>query len=149
MSDASADPTPAERWFRLADEDLHAARVLLAEGSAVLRIAGFLAQQAAEKSLKAALLASAVNSPKIHGLRQLYGLLPTEPEPAVSEDDMDLLDPWVIDGRYAADLPDLGLTEAAQLLAAADRIVDSMRSIVDEYADASARSTTGTETEDD
>lgn len=115
----------------------------------MLRIAGFLAQQAAEKSLKAALLASTVNSPKIHGLRQLYGLLPTEPEPAVSEDDMDLLDPWVIDGRYAADLPDLGLTEAAQLLAAADRIVDSMRSIVDEYADASARSTTGAETEDD
>lgn len=131
MSDTPPDRTPAERWFRLAEDDLHAGRVLVAEGSAALRIAGFLAQQAAEKALKAALLASSVNAPKIHGLRQLYGLLPAEPEPPVVDDDMDLLDPWVVDGRYAADLPDLGQTEAAQLLDAARRIVDSARSTIE------------------
>ena len=43
------EPTPAQRWFALAEDDLAAARILVADGSAALRIAGFLAQQAAEK----------------------------------------------------------------------------------------------------
>ncbi len=34
--------------------------------------------------------------------------------------DLELLDPWVIDGRYAADLPDVGISEASDLLDAAD-----------------------------
>jgi len=49
--------TPAQRWFRLAEQDLAAAGVLLRDGSAALRIVGFLAQQAAEKALKSGLLA--------------------------------------------------------------------------------------------
>lgn len=52
------EPSPAQRWFALAIEDLAAARVLIAEGSVALRIAGFLAQQAAEKALKAGLFAA-------------------------------------------------------------------------------------------
>jgi HEPN domain-containing protein len=52
------EPTPAQRWFALAEEDLAAARVLIADGSAALRIAGFLSQQAAEKALKAGLFAA-------------------------------------------------------------------------------------------
>ncbi len=130
MSGPPPDPAPAERWFRLAEQDLHAGRVLVAEGSAALRIAAFLAQQAAEKALKAGLLASSVNAPKIHGLRQLYGLLPDEPDPPIADDDLDMLDPWVIDGRYAADLPDLGTTEASELLDAAARIVNAASTFV-------------------
>ena len=52
MSDQPSEPewTPAQRWYRLAEQDLAAAGVLLRDGSAALRIVGFLSQQAAEKA---------------------------------------------------------------------------------------------------
>jgi HEPN domain-containing protein len=107
MSDQrpEADPTHQQRWLRLAEEDLVAAHVLVREGSAALRIAGFLAQQAAEKALKAGLFAANLPAPRIHGLRQLHASYPDDRSPDIEIDDLDRLDPWVIDGRYAADLP--------------------------------------------
>jgi HEPN domain-containing protein len=132
MSDqhSEAEPTPAQRWFRLAAEDLVAARILLKDGSAALRIAGFLAQQAAEKALKAGLFAGNLTAPKIHGLRQLRATYPVVGSPDVDEDDLDMLDPWVLDGRYAADLPNLEAAEANKLLDAAQRIVDGVRPLI-------------------
>lgn len=121
------EPTPAQRWFALAEEDLAAAQILIAEGSAALRIAGFLAQQAAEKALKAGLFAASIAAPRIHGLNQLLARYPSTSAPNVDIDDLDLLDPWVMDGRYAADLPDLGRSEADDLLLAARRVVDAVR----------------------
>lgn len=108
-------------------EDLAGARVLLADGSVALRIVGFLSQQAAEKALKAGLFAASISAPKIHGLVQLLRRYPAGASPLVELDDLDDLDPWVIDGRYAADLPDLTAEEAAaQLLAAASRVFDAV-----------------------
>ena len=132
MSDQPPDtePSPAQRWFRLAEEDPIAARVLLRDGSAALRIAGFLAQQAAEKALKAGLFDANAAVPKIHGLSQLHASYPPAGTPDIDHDDLDILDPWVIDGRYAADLPDLGAIEAQVLLAAAQRIIDQVRHLV-------------------
>ncbi len=120
------ESSPAQRWFALAIEDLAAARVLIAEGSVALRIAGFLAQQAAEKALKAGLFAASIAVPRIHGLNQLLARYPSVGAPDVDPDDLDLLDPWVIDGRYAADLPDLGRTDADELLLAAQRVVNAV-----------------------
>lgn len=122
------EPSPAQRWFALAEEDPAAAQILIADGSAALRIAGFLAQQAAEKALKAGLFAASIAAPRIHGLNQLLARYPSGRTPVVDPDDLDLLDPWVIDGRYAADLPDLGLSEADELLLAARRVTDAVRS---------------------
>ncbi|HUF98509.1 MAG TPA: HEPN domain-containing protein [Ilumatobacter sp.] len=132
MSDQLPEPemTPAQRWFRLAEQDLAAAGVLLRDGSAALRIVGFLAQQAAEKALKSGLLAIGASAPRIHDLRQLNAQYPTTNSPNISADDLDLLDPWAIDGRYAADLPDLGPTEAGELLNAATKIVDRIRPLI-------------------
>ena len=132
MSDQRPDtePSPAQRWFRLAEEDPIAARVLLRDGSAALRIAGFLAQQAAEKALKAGLFAANAAVPKIHGLSQLHASYPPAGTPDIDHDDLDILDPWVIDGRYAADLPDLGAIEADELLAAAQRVIDQVRHLL-------------------
>ena len=132
MSDRPPDiePSPAQRWFRLAEEDLIAAGVLLRDGTAALRIAGFLSQQAAEKALKAGLFAANSAVPKIHGLSQLHASDPPAGAPVIDPEDLDILDPWVIDGRYAADLPDLGAIEAEVLLAAAQRIIDQVRHLV-------------------
>ena len=63
---APLEPTPAQRWFALAIEDIAAANVLINDGTSALRIAGFLAQQAAEKALKAGLFAAAISVPRIH-----------------------------------------------------------------------------------
>jgi HEPN domain-containing protein len=136
MSDTPADEaSPAERWFRLAEQDLEAAKVLLGDGSAAIRIAAFLSQQAAEKALKAGLIAVGVHPPHIrphiHGLRQLYdALLVVAPDLVRRIGDLELLDPWVIDGRYAADLPDVGMSEASDLLVAADKIVMRVRPLI-------------------
>ena len=132
MSDRPPDiePSPAQRWFRLAEEDLIAAGVLLRDGTAALRIAGFLSQQAAEKALKAGLFAANSAVPKIHGLSQLHASYPPDRAPDIDPEDLDILDPWVIDGRYAADLPDLGTLEANVLLAAAQRVIDQVRHLV-------------------
>jgi len=132
MSDQPPEPemTPAQRWFRLAEQDLAAAGVLLRDGSSALRIVGFLAQQAAEKALKSGLLALGASPPRIHDLSQLNALYPTTYSSHISDDVLDLLDPWVIDGRYAADLPDLGPIEAGALLTAATTIVDRIRPLI-------------------
>ena len=92
------EPSPAQRWFRLAEEDLIAARVLLRDGSAALRIAGFLAQQAAEKALNAGLFAANSAVPKIHGLSQLHASYLPDRAPDIDPEDLEILDPWVIDG---------------------------------------------------
>jgi len=125
-----SDPNPAQRWFALAIEDIAAAHILVGDGTTALRIAGFLAQQAAEKALKAGLFAASIDVPKIHGLNQILARYDPAGAPQIDPDDRDELDPWVIDGRYAADLPDLGPDEATELLAPAQRVVDAIRAAV-------------------
>lgn len=78
------------------------------------------------------LLALGAGAPQIHDLRQLNARCPTTNSPRISDDDIDLLDPWVIDGRYAPDRPDLGPTEAGELLTAATTIVDRIRPLTPE-----------------
>lgn len=70
------DPTPAQRWYSLAEQDI-----------------------------------------------ALLDRYPVGCSPDIDRDDLDVLDPWVIDGRYAADLPDLGFVEVNDLVAAAGRVV--------------------------
>jgi HEPN domain-containing protein len=134
MSDTQPEPaevSPAERWFRLAKQDLDAAKVLLADGGSAMRIVAFLAQQAAEKALKAGLIAVGVHPPHIHGLRQLHEALANQvADLRIQADDLDALDPWVIDGRYAADLPDVGRIEASDLVDAAAGVVQQIRPLV-------------------
>lgn len=59
----------AKKWLNMAEEDLLWAKASLRE--AIWRGACFAAQQAAEKSLKAYLLAQGKSSPKIHDLVSL------------------------------------------------------------------------------
>jgi HEPN domain-containing protein len=131
MSDAPMPDSPAERWYRLATEDLQAAHAILEASGVAPRIACFLAQQAAEKALKAGLFSQGLDFPKIHALTGLLALYPSERMPAVDEDDLDRLDPWVIDGRYAADLPPVGTAEAKSILDTATRAVMAVRLLLD------------------
>ena len=113
------EPSPAQRLVRARFGGSRCRPV-------ALRIVGFLTQQAAEKALKAGLFAALVAAPRIHGLQQLLDRYPAGDEPAINLDDLDLLDPWVFDGRYAADLPDLTDRDARRLMTAAERVVDAV-----------------------
>ena len=68
--------------------------------------------------------------PKIHGLNQLLSMYAADIAPPIDPDDLDQLDPWVIDGRYTADLPDLRGTEAEALVAIATRVVEAVRASI-------------------
>jgi HEPN domain-containing protein len=71
------EPGAPADWLRFAESDLALAQA--AVGSGVLyEMLCFHAQQAAEKSLKAVLLAHNVGFPRTHNLRVLRDLLPPE-----------------------------------------------------------------------
>jgi HEPN domain-containing protein len=130
MSDARLPDSPAGRWYRLAEEDLATAHAVLHADDIVPRIACFLSQQAAEKALKAGLVAIGRQFPKTHGLTRLLGTYPEGQRPAIDEDDLDALDPWIIGGRYAADLPPASSAEAADLVGIAARVVQAVLLVV-------------------
>jgi HEPN domain-containing protein len=125
----ATEPTPAQSWLGRAEADLYVARLVLGDEGAALWIAAFHSQQAAEKAIKAGLIAQGVQPPKSHNLQELIALVDTESplDPA----DAELLNPWAVEGRYAADTPDVSRGELQALLAAAERFVEAMRPIVD------------------
>lgn len=99
------------QWLTRAEEDFAVAERLLADKLPYLVTIGFHAQQAAEKFLKALLVARQIEFPKTHDLGQLLDL--------VALDDVSLssalrtvtaLNPYGAATRYPADLPEL--TEA-------------------------------------
>jgi HEPN domain-containing protein len=130
MSDDPQPDSAARRWLILAQEDLAAARAILGVADVAPRIVCFLSQQAAEKALKAGLISVDKPFPKIHGLTSLLALFPETSRPDIDEDDLDRLDPWVIDGRYAADLPEVELDQARSIVDVAERVVDQVRLLI-------------------
>jgi len=116
----------ARTWFAQAAEDLSAARHLAANPDMPARLAAFLAHLAAEKALKGALVARGVAIRKIHDLVALQACLVAEDAANVSSDDIDVLIPWNIAGRYPADLDDASPEIATSTVNAAGRIVAAL-----------------------
>lgn len=74
---SAAESSLGDRWLRTAAEDLATAERLLGEGWAPPRHLCFLAQQAAEQALKAALIAQQQEFPLTHDLDVLRRRLPS------------------------------------------------------------------------
>lgn len=117
----------ARVWLDQAAEDLTAARRLADDEEVPARLAAFLAHLAAEKALKGALIARGIAIRKIHDLVELQSSLIPDDAATVSSDDVDVLVPWNIAGRYPADLGDAEMGTAASTVDAAGRIVDALR----------------------
>lgn len=103
-----SDPERVEetgRWIRFAREDLEIARLIVAQ-SIVPRAACFHAQQAAEKALKALLIARGRDFPKTHELFGLSRLLPEDFEVGVADEELVSLSKWAVELRYPGDLPE-------------------------------------------
>ena len=77
---ATPDELTAEagRWLRFAAEDLRAAETLRSAPGVASRHVATLAQQSAEKALKAGLVPLDIDPPRTHNLALLADLLPDD-----------------------------------------------------------------------
>ncbi len=108
-------------WLGKARNDLRAAKILLEEG--LFDESAFHAQQAAEKALKALLVAHRVEPPRTHNIARLLSLL--EPKVDVSwayEEDLPALTYYAVEIRYPA--PPIMREEALEALETARRAVE-------------------------
>jgi HEPN domain-containing protein len=126
MSDRQPEGDIASRWRREASEELRAAEVVAAHDEVPDRVAGFHAYLAAEKALKSLLIDRGVEVPRIHDLIGLHRLLPEMDQVRFAPADLEMLNPWTIEGRYPADLPDVDNVVLDETLAAARRIVTAV-----------------------
>jgi HEPN domain-containing protein len=129
LPDTSA--AEARRWLAQADEDLLTARHIAANPDLPARIACFLAHLAAEKALKAYLIAAAAPFSKTHDLADLRALIPTDAEIGIADADLQRLNPWTIEGRYPGEIPDATDAQAENCVQAAERVVDGVRAAID------------------
>ena len=112
-------------WLRFAETDLTAARRLIA-AEPLPSTAAFHAQQAAEKAMKAALVARNARAPKTHDLLALARLLPDlnglPPDAA-----LDQLTYYAVDSRYPDDFQDVTADEAHKAIETAEAVLVAVR----------------------
>ena len=119
-------PPESQRWRREAEEELRAAEVIAAHRDLPDRLAGFHAHLSAEKALKAQLIDRGVQVPRAHDLMILRSLLPVADQLRLDVGDLEILNPWTIDGRYPADIAEVQSEELLEVLAAARRVMRSV-----------------------
>jgi len=116
------------QWIARAEEDLGVAQYLLAERLPYYSAIGFHAQQAAEKFVKAFLVAHQVEFPKIHDLGRLLDLVASVDVGLVEDlaGAVQLTD-YGVDVRYPGDLPQLTATDAEEAVDCADHVRKGIR----------------------
>jgi HEPN domain-containing protein len=119
----------ARRWLQFAGEDLCVAQTILKQETGAPRHACWLAQQAAEKAIKAALVFLQTDFPKSHDLDALRNLLPDEWRIKSDFPDLADLTEWAVEARYPGDWPDAMPADARKAVEQAGAI---LRSIADE-----------------
>lgn len=117
----------AERWLRYAEEDLEAAHVLLQANSIAPRHACWLAQQAAEKALKAVLVFLNMEPPRTHNLDALRNRIPSGWETKRTHPDLVDLGGWAIEARYPDAWADATVGDARFAVAQANAVLASVR----------------------
>ena len=113
----------AKRWLALAEEDLRGAAAMLERDDVAPRLGCFLAQQAAEKALKARLIAHAIAFPGIHDLLALRALLPVGASAGLGDKALAALSVWAVEARYPGDAPDASGSDAREAVAGARAVV--------------------------
>jgi HEPN domain-containing protein len=113
----------AARWLRWANEDLVLAEHTSTDVDLVPRGACIWAHQAAEKAIKALLIARDIDPPKLHDLDRLAAQLPDGDSTAFDELDLPELTRWALEGRYPADLDEATTVDAIRAIALARSVV--------------------------
>jgi HEPN domain-containing protein len=94
------------RWLRYAHEDLTTAELLSRTPEAIPRHVCFLAQQAAEKALKAVLVFLDNDVPLTHNLDILRDTISEAWQLKEDHPDLVNLSFWAVEARYPTELPD-------------------------------------------
>ena len=116
----------ARRWLRFAMEDLDVAQCLLARDGSRPRHACFLAQQAAEKAFKAALVLEEIDFPLRHDLDALRNLLPDTWFVRLTHTDLAQLTQWVFEARYPGDWQEATQADADRAVSQAQGVCNSI-----------------------
>lgn len=95
--------TETRRWLQQADEDLRAAEELLRAPEPTSRPASYLAQQGAEKALKAVLVFLQIDYPFTHELGPILNRIPSGWQVKELPIDLRWLSQWSYRGRYPGD----------------------------------------------
>ena len=122
MAEVDSTEEPRRRWLRWANEDLLAAGHSAADAEIAPRVACGLAQQAAEKAIKALLVAADVDPPKSHNLLRLARMLTEERACLLLEVDLEELTRWAIEGRYPEDLDEATANDATRAVELARQV---------------------------
>ena len=123
----------AQRWLEYAEKDLGAAHTLLESKEFFPRQICFLAQQAAEKSVKAILVFAEVNFPKTHDLDRLRDLIPDGWRFKEQFPDLAELTIWSVESRYPGDSPDVVEWEAREIFRLAESVFYSIKAELNEW----------------
>ncbi|MYC81445.1 MAG: HEPN domain-containing protein [Acidobacteria bacterium] len=118
----------ARRWLRFATEDLEVAQRLLVADEVPSRHACSLAQQAAEKALKAALVFEGIDFPFRHDLDALRQLLPETWAVRSTHPDLAQLTEWSVEARYPGDWQEATVTDAERAVSQAGGVCNSIAS---------------------
>lgn len=122
MPRKSLDADDPRRWMAFAKSDLKLARNGQMPG---IRLEGlcYLAQQAAEKAIKAVLMRQNIHFPKIHHIQTLLGYLPQGfTLPFSVREAVDLSD-YAVEGRYPQNFEDVTEEEYLSALKKAGAVV--------------------------
>ena len=116
----------AQKWLKMADEEFAIVEALIEAGVGLAGVC-FHAQQGAEKSIKAWLIAHDVDPEKTHKLEELLALC-VQIEPRFSEllADAKALTPYAVERRYDADFWP-SMDQARTALEQARRIYDFVK----------------------
>jgi HEPN domain-containing protein len=91
------------RWLRYAREDPIGAESLVGQRTITSRHVCWLAQQAAEKALKAVLVFLQINFPRRYDLDALRNLIPVSWPLKEEHPDLADLTEWAVEARYPGD----------------------------------------------
>ena len=94
------------RWLRYAREDLVAAEAMLVQEEVMPRHTCWLAQQSAEKALKAVLVFLQIDFPHWHDLDALRNRIPEGWSLKADHPDLSALTEWAVEARYPGDWPE-------------------------------------------
>ncbi len=115
-----------QRWLRYAREDLTAAEALIAQETVAPRHVCWLAQQAAEKALKAVLVFVQIDFPRRHDLDALRNLIPVDWSLKEEHRDLAVLTEWAVEARYPGEWPEPTKEDARSALEQARAICASV-----------------------
>jgi HEPN domain-containing protein len=112
----------AKIWMEYSESDLRAAQILLESEEFFPRQIRFLAQQCAEKAIKAVLVFEEIDFPRNHDLDRLRDLIPDGWKVKVQFPDLAELTIWSVESRYPGNTPDVTENEARETLRLAEAV---------------------------